>query len=61
VLTKLTSKLRDMDRWKVEGSDLVYVPMETPDDSEELKSNMDRLLEDLAANNDVTNVWTTLD
>lgn len=44
------------------GSDLVYVPLETvPDDSEELKSNLEGLVSDLEASEDVVHVWTSAD
>lgn len=46
------------------GSKLVYVPLDTISDdslSAVLKNNMEGLLSDLEANEDVLKVWTSVD
>jgi len=62
-LAKLSASLaKQQDDWKVIGSDLIYIPLETiPNDSDELKSNVKGLISDLEVNEDVLHVWTSVD
>lgn len=62
ILASLTTRLSNRHNLKVMGSDLVYVPLEPiPDDYQERKSNLEGLVSDLAANEDVLHVWTSVD
>lgn len=47
---------------KVESAEIAYVPVErTPDVGADLKQKVQRLVQTLEENDDISRVWTTLD